>query len=160
MHRVHSRTYVGQPNETVTVTTAVGAGGQAAITIDGQPVGGGQFQLATAPGASRRMQVALAGPQGASCLVTIAVVDGSTDTDFLLCTVFNPAPVHLYDFSTAATAAVASFGAARAATLAARGLAPEPTPTARRKATPKQPAKRAATASGKRKSKAKSKAKR
>jgi hypothetical protein len=137
MHRVQSRTYVGQPNETVTVTTKVGGGGQVMVTVDGQPVVGGQFQLPGTPGAGVRMQIALAGPQGASCLVTIAVVDGSTDTDFLLCTVFNPAPVGLYDFSTAAAAAVTSFGAARAATLAARGLAPAAATPKRKAAKPK-----------------------
>lgn len=113
MHRIQSRTYVGQPGETVTISTVASGGGQARVTVGGQPVTTGQFRLPTTAGSTLRMQVALAGPQGASCVVTIAVVGGATDTDFLLCSTFNPAPVHFYDFSVAATAAVSALGAAR-----------------------------------------------
>jgi hypothetical protein len=158
MHRVQSRTYVGQPNETVTVTTTLSGGGQVSVTVGGQPVVGGRFQLPGTPGVAVRLQIALVGPQGASCLVTIAVVDGSTDTDFLLCTVFDPAPVNLYDFSTAAAVAVASFGAARAATLAARGLAPAP-PAPKAKAKPKTKPRQPPKGKAKRKGKAKGKGK-
>ena len=114
MHRLQSRTYVGQPGESVSVTTTVHGGGQASVTIGGQPVGS-RFQLPSTPGAAVRMDIALAGPQGASCVVGIATVDGGSDPDFLMCTVFNPAPVNQYSFSVAAPAAVAAFGAARAA---------------------------------------------
>jgi hypothetical protein len=41
------------------------------------------------------------------------VVDGGPDTDFLLCSVFNPAPVNFYDFSVAAAAAVRSLAEAK-----------------------------------------------
>jgi hypothetical protein len=119
MHRVQSRTYVGQPRETVSVNTAVSGGGQVSVSVGGQPVVGGQFQLPGTLGASVRMQIALAGPQGASCVVNISVVDGTSDTDFLLCSVFNPAPVNLYDFSVAATAAVTSLATARGVPVAA-----------------------------------------
>ena len=153
MHRVQSRTYVGQPNETVTVTTAVNGGGQVTVTVNGQPIAGGQFRLPGTPGAGVRMQIALAGPQGASCVVTIAAVDGATDPDFLLCSVFDPLPFNLYDFSAAAVTAVASFGAARAATLAARGLvlAPPPpaSPAPKARTTPGQPPKGKAKGKGK-----------
>jgi hypothetical protein len=118
MHRVQSRTYVGQPGEPVAVTTTVSGGGQVRVTAGGQPVVGGQFQLPTAPGATTRMQIALVGPQGAACLVKIAVVDGGSDSDFLLCTTFNPAPVNFYDFSVAATAALTSFAQAKGVPMA------------------------------------------
>ena len=113
MHRVQGRTYVGQPGELVAVKAAASGGGQATITVHGQPLNDGQFPLPTAPGASVRMQIALAGPQGASCVVTISVVDGGPDADFLLCSVFNPAPVNFYDFSVAAAAAVRSLAEAK-----------------------------------------------
>ena len=128
MHRLQSRTYVGQPGESVSVTTTVHGGGQVSVSIGGQPVGA-QFQLPGAPGAAVRMDIALAGPQGASCVVGIATVDGGSDPDFLMCTVFNPAPVNQYSFSVAASAAVAAFGAARAAV--GRSAGPAPAATAR-----------------------------
>jgi hypothetical protein len=123
MHRLQSRTYVGQPGERVSVTTTVHGGGQVSASIGGQPVGP-QFQLPSAPGAAVRMDIALAGPQGASCVVGIATVDGGSDPDFLMCTVFNPAPVNQYSFSVAAQAAVVAFGAARAAVQRSAGPAP------------------------------------
>jgi hypothetical protein len=124
MHRVQSRTYVGQPRETVSVTTTVSGGGQVTVTVGGPPLVGGQFQLPNTPGASVRMQIALAGRQGASCVVTISVVDGGSDTDFLLCSVFNPAPVNFYDFSVAAAGAVKSLAAVRGVPVATSGRRP------------------------------------
>jgi len=118
MHRVQGRTYVGQPGETVAVNATASGGGQATVTVHGQPLSDGQFPLPNAPGASVRMQIALAGPQGASCVVAISVVDGGADTDFLLCSVFNPAPVNFYDFSVAAAAAVRSLAKAKGVPLA------------------------------------------
>jgi len=132
MHRIQSRTYVGQPGETVTVSTVVSGGGQARVTVGGQPIAGGQFQLPSTAGATVRMQVALTGPQGASCVVTITVVDGSADTDFLLCSTFNPAPVNFYDFSVAANAAVSAFAAARRAPVSPAPAAAAPTAPAAR----------------------------
>ncbi len=113
MHRIQSRTYIGQPSETVSVNTTVHGGGQVSVTVGGQPLAGNQFQLPATAGATVRMQIALVGPQGASCVVAIAVVDGGSDADFLLCSVFNPAPVNFYDFSVAAAAAVATFATAK-----------------------------------------------
>jgi hypothetical protein len=113
MHRLQSRTYVGEPGETVSVGTTVDGGGQVSVTVGGQPVLNGQFRLPSTLGATVRMQIALAGPQGASCVVPITVVDGAADTDFLLCTTFNPAPVHFYDFSVAGAAAVAALAGAK-----------------------------------------------
>src|SRR5262249_62422287 len=50
MHRVIARTYVGQPNETATLRTQVGAGGQISVTLDGQVIGGNtQFSLPVTP---------------------------------------------------------------------------------------------------------------
>jgi hypothetical protein len=132
MHRLQSRTYVGQPGERVSVATTVHGGGQVSVSIGGQPVGS-QFQLPSTPGAAVRMDIALAGPQGASCVVGIAAVDGGSDPDFLICTTFNPAPVNQYSFSVAAQDAVVAFGAARAAVR--RSAAPAPaTPARARKA--------------------------
>ena len=138
MHRLQSRTYVGHPGETVTVTTTVHGGGQVVVNIGGQSAGS-QFQLPSAPGAAVRMDIALAGPQGASCVVGIATVDGGSDPDFLMCTVFNPAPVNQYTFSVAAQAAVVAFGAARAAARRSAGPAPARPSRARKAATPAKP---------------------
>ena len=115
MHRVDARSYVGTPGETVTVGTQVSGGGQVLVTVNGQPLAGSQFQLPSTPGASLQMQVSLAGPQGASCVVTIATVDGGADGDLLLCTVHNPAPSHQYTFATAAAAALATLARATTA---------------------------------------------
>jgi len=113
MHELHSRSYIGEPNELVSVKATVHEGGQASIAVGGQQLAGNQFRLPSTAGASVRMQVALVGPQGASCVVEIAVVDGTSAADFLLCSVFNPAPVTFYDFSVAAPAAVGAFGTAK-----------------------------------------------
>ena len=113
MHRVDSRSYVGEPGETVTVTTQVDGGGQVDVVVHGENLGtGGQFTLPPTPGDHLRMQVALAGPLGASCVVTIASVDGSADADLLLCQAHDPAPVHFYNFSVGAAAVVAKFARA------------------------------------------------
>jgi hypothetical protein len=141
MQRLQSRTYVGKPRETVSLQTTVGGGGQVRITVGGQPVAGGQFQLPGTAGATARMQIALAGPQGASCVVGISVVDGGSDTDFLLCSVFNPLPVSFYDFSVAPAAVLTTLADAKETPPPAtrgRGAAPKP-PTA-----PKRAAKRTA----------------
>src|SRR5438105_4836480 len=103
MHRVTSRTYIGQPNETATLTTRVDGGGQINVTLDGQSINpNGQFQLPASPGQQSTLQIALVGPLVASCVVGIATVDSSIDGDFLLCQVHSPAPVHFYTFSAAA----------------------------------------------------------
>src|SRR5688572_11841387 len=129
MHRVQSRTYVGKPRETVSVQTTVGDGGQVRITVGGQPVTGGQFQLPTTAGATASLLIALAGPQGPSCVVGISIVDGGSDTDFLPCSVFNPLPVNFYDFSVAPAAVVttltAAMGAPAALPAGSRGVAPK-----------------------------------
>ena len=138
MHRLHSRTYVGQPAETVSVMTTVHGGGQVSVSVGGQPVGP-QFRLPSSPGAVVDMDIALAGPQGASCVVGIATVDNGSDPDFLICTVFNPAPVNQYSFSVAAQAAVTAFGAARAAVRATGAPAPARAPAPRKGAKRRNP---------------------
>jgi hypothetical protein len=121
MHRLDAGTYLGGPAETVTLTTDVDGGGQVRVTLDGQDViDQRQFTLPDAPGDRRTLRIALAGPLGATCVVTIAVVDGATDGDFLICQPHEPGPVHTYTFDAAATAAVAKFAVAiGAATIAA-----------------------------------------
>ena len=110
MHHVSGLLYVGQPNETVSLTTQVAAGGQITVTLDGQPIPGDtQFRLPSSPGTPCVLQVSLFGPIGASCAVGLAVVDGGTDGDFLLCQVHNPAPVHVYTFGVASAASVKTF---------------------------------------------------
>jgi hypothetical protein len=136
MHELHSRSYIGEPNELVSVKTTVHEGGQAGITVGGQQLAGNQFRLPSTAGASVRMQVALVGPQGASCVVEISVVDGKSAVDFLLCSAFNPAPVVFYDCSVAAAAAVGTFATAKntaavAAAPAAVSTTPANTPTGR-----------------------------
>lgn len=121
MHELHARSYVGQTGEAVTVNVTASGGGQTQVTVDGQVLAGSQFSLSNNAGASHRLQVALVGPQGASCVVGIAVVDGGAAADLLLCTAFNPAPVGFYDFSVAPAAAIETFGAARTRGAAAGG---------------------------------------
>ncbi len=110
MHRISSRTYVGEPNETVSLTTQGGGGAQISVTLDGQSIGGNTpFNLPASPGSQSTLQIALVGPVGASCVVGISVVDDGSDGDFLLCQVHNPAPVHFYSLSVASAAALATF---------------------------------------------------
>ena len=100
MHRIESRSYVGQSREVVTITTRVTGGGQAVVIVDGVDMGQqADFQLPNNPGDRIKWQVALMGPLGATCVVGIAVVDGSADGDFLICQAHNPAPVHFYTCS-------------------------------------------------------------
>ena len=111
MHRISLRTYVGQPNEVVSLSTDPDAGGQVSATLDGRPIPpNSQFQLSASPGSQSSLQVSLVGPLGASCVVGLSVVDGSSDGDFLLCQTHNPAPVHFYNIGVAAATAVARFG--------------------------------------------------
>jgi hypothetical protein len=110
MHRVSSRTYLGRPNETVSLTTNVDGGGQVNVTLDGQAIAGEtQFQLPSGSGSQSTLQIGLFGPIGAACVVGISPVDGGTDGDFLLCQVHNPAPVHFYTFSVTSPASLAAF---------------------------------------------------
>src|SRR5687768_8584001 len=103
MHRVDSRTYVGQPDEVVTLTTQVDGGGQVTVVVNGQDIGGArQFPLPSNAGQRLKFQVSLMGPLGASCVVGIFPVDGSSDGDFLMCQAHNPAPVNFYTCSVAA----------------------------------------------------------
>jgi hypothetical protein len=114
MHKLQARTYVGQPNETVTLTTDADAG-QIDVSLDGQSFpANGQFSLPSAPGGQRTLQVALTGPNGASCAVGIATVDDGTDGDMLVIRPHTPAPVHFYDFSVAAQQTVNALAAFKA----------------------------------------------
>ena len=116
MHRLESRTYVGQPNENVTVTTQLHGGGQVDVMVNGQSIGAsGQFSLPGTAGERVKMQITLIGPLGASCVVGVATVDGGTDGDFLLCQTHNPAPVNFYTFSVAAAAAIRAIVTTKAA---------------------------------------------
>ena len=133
MHRLQPRTYVGQPGETVSISTKLDGGGQVGVSIDGQLVSNGQFQLPATAGASVAMDIALAGPQGATCVVGIAIVDGGSDPDFLMCTTNNPAPVHQYSLSVAPASAVLAFAAAKAE---AKPAAAEAKPAAAEAAAP------------------------
>jgi hypothetical protein len=116
MHRIESRTYVGQPSEIVTLTTQVDGGGQVSVVVDGQDIGAArQFPLPTAPGTRLKWQITLMGPQGATCVVGIATVDGASDGDFLMCQAHNPAPVNFYTSSVAAAPALEALATARRA---------------------------------------------
>jgi len=128
MHRVTSRTYIGQPGEMVTLTTQVDGGGQITVTLDGQPMTSAQFPLPATAGGHETLRILLVGPLGASCVVGIATVDGGTDGDFLMCQPHNPVPMNSYSFSAAAQASVTAFAAVKS------GAAP----TTRAKARPKK----------------------
>jgi hypothetical protein len=122
MHRVDSRTYVGQPNEIVTLTTQVSGGGQVSVIVNGHDIGAARrFPLPLNAGDRVKFQVALMGPLGASCVVTISTVDGGSDGDFLMCQTHNPAPVNFYSCSVAA-------GPALQALAVVKGQQPEPQP--------------------------------
>lgn len=139
MHRVDSRTYVGQPNENVTLTTNLAGGGQVSVMRDGQDIGaGGQFSLPPNGGDRVKLQVALTGPLGATCIVTIAMVDGATDGDFLMCQAHNPAPVNFYTCSVAAAPALNALAAAKGMMAAPRRHRAPGKKTTRRSATKKR----------------------
>jgi hypothetical protein len=115
MHRIQARTYVGQPGEAGTLATQTAAGGQVAVTLDGRPISAnGSFPLPATAGSQSTLQIALAGPIGASCVVAISTVDGGMDGDFLMCQPLLPAPVHLYTFMAATAQAVTAFAAVKA----------------------------------------------
>ncbi len=116
MHRIGSRTYVGEPGETVTVSTRVSDGAQASVFVNDADMGpNAQFQLPSDPGGRAQWQVQLSGPLGATCVVTIVRVDGSSDTDFLICQAHNPSPVHLYECAVAQASAMRALSRMRAA---------------------------------------------
>src|SRR5262245_13704091 len=117
MHRLQTRTYIGEPDETVRLTTQLDGGGQIAISVDGQPLADpSRFSLPLEPGGRVTVEIALVGALGASCVVGIADVDGGRDGDLLLCQAHDPAPVHFYIFSVAPAAAVAALTDLRAVT--------------------------------------------
>jgi hypothetical protein len=116
MHKVSGLFYLGQPSESVSLTTHLAAGGQITVTLDGQTIPANtQFQLPANPGV-RTMQIGLFGPTNATCVVSISTVDGGTDPDFLMCQPLTPAPSHIYTFSVPPAASLAVFAAAKAAT--------------------------------------------
>ena len=120
MHRIESRTYVGQSNEQVAVDTRVDGGGQATVIVNGVDMGRqARFTLPPNSGDRVKWQVALMGPLGATCVVDTRVVDGASDADFLICQTHNPAPVNFYTGSVAQAPAIRGLRGIRAA-------APEP----------------------------------
>jgi hypothetical protein len=115
MQRLESRTYLGQPNETVTVKTQASGGGVSNVILNNAPVGPtARFPLPPNPGDQLDFQVQLTGPLGASCVVSISEVDGGSDSDFLMCQAHNPVPVNTYRCSVGARIAVNGFAAAKA----------------------------------------------
>jgi hypothetical protein len=116
MHRLESRTYIGQPNERVSLTTQLDGGGQVSVVVDGQDLGAGrQFSLPPNAGDGVKFQIALVGPLGASCVVGISLVDGGSDGDFLICQTHNPAPVNFYTCSVAGMSALRTLAQLRTA---------------------------------------------
>ena len=127
MHRLGAGTYLGELEETVTLTTELDGGGQVRVTLDGEDMGDErEFTLPADSGERSTLQITLSGPLGATCVVTIAVVDGATDGDFLICQAHEPKPVHTYTFDAAAKAVIAKFAVAvGAATVAAPAAGPK-----------------------------------
>ena len=134
MHRLGAGTYLGELEETVTLTTELDGGGQVRVTLDGEDmVDEREFTLPADSGERSTLQITLSGPLGATCVVTIAVVDGATDGDFLICQGHEPKPVHTYTFDAAAKAVIAKFAVAvGAATVAAPAVAAAAAPKARK----------------------------
>ena len=113
MHRLGAGTYLGELEEAVTLTTDLDGGGQVRVTLDGEDMGDArEFTLPADSGERSTLQITLSGPLGATCVVTIAVVDGATDGDFLICQAHEPKPVHTYTFDAAAKVAIAKFAIA------------------------------------------------
>ena len=107
MHRTGSRTYVGEPGETVTVRTRVSDGGQASVFVNDVDMGpNARFQLPSDPGSHVEWKVQLTGKRDAKCVPTITIVDGSFDDDLLICTIHDPSPVHLYECTVALASAM------------------------------------------------------
>ena len=127
MHRLGAGTYLGELEETVTLTTELDGGGQVRVTLDGEDMADErEFTLPAESGERSTLQITLSGPLGATCVVTIAVVDGATDGDFLICQAHDPKPVHTYTFDAAAGAVIAKFAIAiGAATVAAPAAGPK-----------------------------------
>jgi hypothetical protein len=116
MHRIESRTYVGQANEQVAIDTRVDGGGQATVIVNGVDMGRqARFTLPPNPGDRVKWQVALMGPLGATCVVDTRVVDGASDADFLICQTHNPGPVNFYTGSVAQAPAIRGLRGIRAA---------------------------------------------
>ncbi len=100
MHRVDGRTYVGTPNELVTVTTQLGAGGQVKVEVDGQDIGAArQF-----PSPQRRVPSKDADHGGRAGRRDLR--DREFDLwgvaahgDFLMAQAHNPMPSNIYRFS-------------------------------------------------------------
>ena len=110
MHRLGSGTYLGELEETVTLTTELDGGGQVRVALDGEDmVDEREFTLPADSGERSTLRITLSGPLGATCVVTVAVVDGATDGDFLICQAHEPKPVHTYTFDAAAKAVIAKF---------------------------------------------------
>ncbi len=115
MHRVGINSYVGEPGERVTLTTDLhGAAGSVVVRLDGVDIGATRtFTLKPTPGDQTQMQIALFGATGTACVVGVAVVEGSTDGDLLVCQPHDPAPVHMYTFVVAPASAMAALGAVK-----------------------------------------------
>jgi hypothetical protein len=128
MHRLGAGTYLGELEEAVTLTTELDGGGQVRVTLDGEDMGDErEFTLPADSGERSTLQITLSGPLRATCVVTLAVVDGATDGDFLICQAHEPKPVHTYTFDAAAKAVIAKFAVAiGAATAAAPAAAAGP----------------------------------
>lgn len=105
MHKTDIRQYTGASGERVTVTATVAGSGTAKFVLDGVDKGNTSpliFNLPGAAGQSSKLSVGLVGAVGETCLVDIAVVDGSSDKDLLVAQAHDPFPVHDYDFVTLA----------------------------------------------------------
>ena len=158
MHRIGSRTYVGQPGETVIVTTRPSDGGQTSVFVNDVDMGpNATFQLPSDPGSRAQWQVQLSGELGETCVASIFTVDGGSDDDFLICQAHNPSPVHTYECAVAQVSAMRAISRLRAAAARkapGRSKAARPatkkstgkTRTAKKKATKTKAAKKRGTA--------------
>ena len=111
MHRLESRVYAGEPNEDVTYRTDPDGGASVRVLLNGVDTApDGSFRLPGNPGEQTQLTITLFGPSGTTCVVGIAVVDGGTDGDMLVCQPHDPAPIHLYRFIVVQPRAMASIG--------------------------------------------------
>lgn len=116
MHRIGSRTYVGQPGETVIVTTRASGEAQASVFVNEMDMGpNATFQLPSDPGSRAQWAVQLSGELGETCIVSIFTVDGGSDDDFLICQAHNPSPVHTYECAVAQVSAIREISRMRGA---------------------------------------------
>ncbi len=137
MRFLESRTYAGEPGETVTIDTEVDGGGHVTLLLDGREVEADAiFQLKPNAGDETQLRIALFGAVGESCVASISEVDGGRDVDLLLCQQTDPAPVHFYRFIVTRAGAINALARATVAPASTRAASRGEVPRATKPSPP------------------------